>query len=178
MMSHIICTDGINCAVRTWPERQFPQAYEKNHRLRRAVSFSLPVLSQTFSPFLFCPCHIFSLFSSYRHLLLSLPRSAPFAFIRQQAFLPVFFSKLSLVRHRFDRSALPFLRSFFASLFLRRTAFLLLAPYSLSPFSFPFPALVTSLPPLLRPLLSALFSAHLHRPLFRLFRSLPVTQKT
>ena len=49
---------------------------------------------------------------------------------------------------------------------------------SLFPFSFPFPALVTSLPPLLRPLLSALFSAHLHRPLFRLFRSLPVTQKT
>ena len=88
MMSHIICTDGINCAVRTWPERQFPQAYEKNHRLRRAVSFSLPALSQTFSPFLFCPCHIFSLFSSYRHLLLSLPRSAPFVFIRQQAFLP------------------------------------------------------------------------------------------
>ena len=88
------------------------------------------------------------------------------------------YRKLSLVRHRFDRSTLPFLRSFFASLFLRRTAFLLLAPYSLSPFSFPFPALVTSFPPLLRPPLSALFSAHLHRPLFRLFRSLPVTQKT
>ena len=59
--------DGINCAVRIWPKRQFPQTYEKNHRLHRAVSFSLPVLSRTFSPFLFCPCHIFSLFSSYRH---------------------------------------------------------------------------------------------------------------
>ena len=118
------------------------------------LPFSLLPLSHLF-PLLLVPSFLFS------------PRSAPFAFIRQQA-----------VRHRFDRSALPFLRSFFASLFLRRTAFLLLAPYSLSPFSFPFPALVTSLPPLLRPLLSALFSAHLHRPLFRLFRSLPVTQKT
>lgn len=157
--------DGINCAVRIWPKRQFPQTYEKNHRLHRAVSFSLPVLSRTFSPFLFCPCHIFSLFSSYRHLLLSLPRSAPFVFIRQQAFLLVFFSKLSLVRHRFDCSAPPFRRSFFASLFLRRTAFLLLAPYSLSPFSFPFPALVTSLPPLFRPPLSVPFRS----PCFPLF---------
>lgn len=175
-MSHIICTDGINCAVRIWPERQFPQTYEKNHRLHRAVSFSLPVLSRTFSPFLFCPCHIFSLFSSYRHFFFR--PDQPLSLLSGNRRFFLLYRKLSLVRHRFDRSALPFLRSFFASLFLRRTAFLLLAPYSLSPFSFPFPALVTSLPPLLRPLLSALFSAHLHRPLFRLFRSLPVTQKT
>lgn len=59
------------------------------------------------------------------------------------------YRKLSLVRHRFDCSALPFLRSFFASLFLRRTAFLLLAPYSLSPFSFLFLSLPLS--PLYRP---------------------------
>lgn len=147
MMSHIICTDGINCAVRIWPERQFPQAYEKNHRLRRAVSFSLPALSRTFSPFLFCPCHIFSLFSSYRHLLLSLPRSAPFVFIRQQAFLPVFFSKLSLVRHRFDCSAPPFRRSFLPHFFSA-------APHSscLHHIRFP-PFLFLSLPlsPLYRP---------------------------
>lgn len=66
------------------------------------------------------------------------------------------YRKLSLVRHRFDRSALPFRRSLFASLFLRRTAFLLLAPYSLFPFSFlcsrhiftapPSPAVISPLP--------------------------------
>lgn len=146
MMSHIICTDGINCAVRTWPERQFPQAYEKNHRLRRAVSFSLPALSQTFSPFLFCPCHIFSLFSSYRHLLLSLPRSAPFVFIRQQAFLPALSQAFSCPSSfRPLRSAFPPL--IFASLFSA-------APHSscLHHIRFP-PFLFLSLPlsPLYRP---------------------------
>ena len=166
-MSHIIFV---------WTELIAPSGHGRKdsflRRMRRTIGYTGRYLfpcpfSAGLSP-LFSSALVTSFPSSPRTVISFFAPISPFRF----------YPKLSLVRHRFDRSALPFLRSFFASLFLRRTAFLLLAPYSLSPFSFPFPALVTSLPPLLRPLLSALFSAHLHRPLFRLFRSLPVTQKT
>lgn len=137
--------DGINCAVRIWPKRQFPQTYEKNHRLHRAVSFSLPVLSRTFSPFLFCPCHIFSLFSSYRHFFFR--PDQPLSLLSGNRRFFLLYRKLSLVRHRFDRSALPFLRSFLPHFFSA-------APHSscLHHIRFP-PFLFLSLPlsPLYRP---------------------------
>ena len=176
----------MNHIIFVWTELIAPSGYGRKdsflRRMRRTIGYTGRYLfpcpfSAGLSP-LFSSALVTFFPSSPRTVISFFAPISPFRFYPATGVSSRLFQQAFSCPSSFRLLRSAFSPLIFASLFLRRTAFLLLAPYSLSPFSFPFPALVTSLPPLLRPLLSALFSAHLHRPLFRLFRSLPVTQKT
>ena len=173
-MSHIIFV---------WTELIAPSGHGRKdsflRRMRRTIGYTGRYLfpcpfSAGLSP-LFSSALVTSFPSSPRTVISFFAPISPFRFYPatgvSSCFIASFLLSVIVSTAPLCLSSAHFLPHFFSA-----------APHSscLHHIRFP-PFLFLSLPlsPLyLRPLFSALFSAHLHRPLFRLFRSLPVTQKT